>query len=91
MASLDRVCHVNSVLQKKQGVFNGIKHHAFVIKEHILQSCFALGGTPSMFLLILVDCLFYLYPLKGDCTIIMVSFPFSFLIKIFIYQKNNKK
>ena len=44
-----------------------------------------------MFLLILVDCLFYLYPLKGDCTIIMVSFPFSFLIKIFIYQGEKKK
>lgn len=44
-----------------------------------------------MFLLILIDCLFYLYPLKGDCTIIMVSFPFSFLIKIFIYQGKKKK
>lgn len=44
-----------------------------------------------MFLLILIDRLFYLYPLKGDCTIIMVSFPFSFLIKIFIYQGEKKK
>lgn len=49
MASLDRVCHVNSVLRKKQGVFDGIIRHAFVIKEHILRSYFALGGTPSMF------------------------------------------
>lgn len=49
VASLDRVCHVNSVLRKKQGVFDGIIRHAFVIKEHILRSYFALGGTPSMF------------------------------------------